>query len=414
MNALDLETLRTRWSDSGRTLDANLTLDPDAVRAALAGHTARAFRRHSRWLWPGIVAAGAALLALLWFISQQWRDPIYLLPAAVLALMAAAEIVVGVRQWRALTRLDFSRPALEVQQTLDTLRSRRLWLTRWIMLLSVLMWLPAIAVLVKALFGADLLRGMHPSFVIANLVVGVLFVPFALLLGRFALRRFVGESGMQRFLDESIGGSWTRAQQQWRRQQQATADNDDELLVPRIELPDHIAQASRRLQRRLLIGTVLCAGVILAIGAFNATHGGEWSLLVPGVVLNLLVVAHMVGQILHRLQLRRMDGLMSAAVLHRHLQDMIRMRENLARATLVLAPLLALPLLQVATRVLFGLSLHELAGPVVVIPAGLLAVLASVWLWLRWLRDPDGFLPRAVDVLSGGALHRTRALQQQL
>lgn len=412
MNELDLEALRSRWADANRALDDNLTLDRDAVREALAGRTARAFRRHSRWLWPGIVTAAAVLLALLWFVLQHHDDPVYLVPGLVLALAAAAEVVVGLRQWRTLSTLDFSRPALQVQATLDAVRARRLQLTRWILLGSVLMWFPAIAVLIKGLFGADLMRGMHPSFVLGNLVAGVLFIPVALLIGRFALRRFVGDSGMERFQDESVGGSWTRAQQQWRLQQRVEAGTDDGMPPPRVALPDGLARESRRQQRRLLLGIFLCAGLILAIGAFNAMQGGVWSLLVPGVLLNLLFVAHMVVQILHRLQLRRMDGLMSTQQLQQHLHDIIRMREKVARATLVLAPMLALLLLQVLSRLLLGSGLDAILGPVPIVLSGLLALAASAWLGLRLRRDPAAFLPRAVDALTGGALRRTRELQR--
>jgi amino acid transporter len=416
VNTPDLDALRGRWAASNTTLDRHLTLDRDAVRAALAGRTARAFRRHSLWLLPGLLLTALALIGLLAFVASHWNDPVYLLAGGALLILAAAELRVDLLQWRTLSRLDFSQPTLQVQATLDALRSRRLWLTKWILLSSVLLWLPGIAVLLKAATGHDLLRSLHISVVLINLAIGVAFIPVALLISRVAMRRLLGDTGMQRFLDDAVGARWTAAQRSWQRQQQADQQIDAgrdplALIAP---LPEAIASEVSALQWRLLVGIVGFAALILAIGMFNAAHAGQWQFLVPGIVLNLLVVAQMVTRILQRLQLGQLHGGMLRVELQQQFVAMLSLRDQLARATLILGPLLLLLLAQVLTRLVGDGDLFLSLGGPWTLALGLIAGLASLALWRKARRAPDRFMPTTVAVLGGLSLRRTRALQAQL
>jgi len=413
---LDLDALRGRWQASQQPLNEALTLDRAAISKALAGRTAGAFRRHSQRLVPEILLATACLAALIWFTLNHWHDPIYLLAGSVFCLITAADLIVDCRHWRVLSGLDFSQSALLVQSTLERLRARRLALTQWIMLSSVLLWLPAIAVLLKALFGFDLLRSLDSSVVLINSLVGVLFVPLAILLGRFALPRFVGETGMRRFLDELVGMSWTRAQTEWQRQQdgeQALAQGIDPLAaIP--PLPAQLASSLRQLRLRLLLACFAFAALILAIGLFNATHGGQWQFLIPGIVLNLLCVSQLVLRILQRLQLKRMDGGMSISQLQQQLDDAAAMGEKVARATLILSPLLALLLAQVLAEASLSVDLFALLGLPGSTAVGVAALALCLVLWRSAIGKPDALLPGFfVHVLSGDS-RSLRALQGTL
>ncbi len=180
MNGLDLDALRAGWNHSQRQLDASLTLDAQTLRAALSQRTGAAFRRHRGWLLASVITTAVTFGALLTFIVLHIDDSIYLLLATPLAMLALAELIVDWRQWRALSQLDLSAPVMQVQAVLDQLRGRILRLAKWVMLTSVLLWLPLLLVLVKGLTGFDLLDHLHPSVLYVNLLIGVLFIPIAL------------------------------------------------------------------------------------------------------------------------------------------------------------------------------------------------------------------------------------------
>lgn len=409
IKGLDLDALRGRWKASQQPVTAALTLDRAAVAKALAGRTARAFRRHSLWLLPQILIAAAALFGLLWFTLNHWQDPLYLLAGGAFTLIAAAELLVDALQWRVLSKLDFSQPAQTVQRTLERLRTRRLVLTQWILLSSVLLWLPGIAVLLKAVTGVDLLRRLDSSVVLINLLIGVLFIPLAILIWRFAMRRFVGETGMQRFLDEAVGMSWTRAQGEWQRQQRSEQVLD-EGIDPLAPLPALLSAAVRRLRLRLLFGCLISTALILAIGAFNAAHGGQWQFLVPGIILNLLFVSQLVLRILQRLHLKRIDGGMSSHEREQNLEEAAAMGDRVATVTLILSPLLLILLTQVLAKVSFGADLLDRLGPSTSGLIGAAAAVLSIALWRRAARNPAATLSRGFHRLASGATLEIRRL----
>ncbi len=413
MSDFELDALRARWTTADRSLDDALSLDREALRVALAGRTRRAFRRHTWLLWPGIVLVAVVLAFLIWFTATHWQDPLYLAAGAALTLLAASEWLVDLRQWRVLSTLDFSRPALQVQSTLDALRQRRLRLTQWILLTSVLLWLPAIAVLLKGLIGVDLLRRLDPSVVLLNLLVGLLFIPLAWWVGRVALRRFVGETGRQRFLDESVGYSWTRATRQWQAQldAQQALERGEPAWLDGPPLPAALRAPLRRLQWRLLVEILVCAAGILAIGAFNAAQGGQWPFIAAGVIVNLAVVAQMVVRILQRLQLRRLDGGMPAAVVLAHFDDVIALRERVARWTLICAPILLPALGQVLGGVIAGVDLIGRSGTLLATVLAMFAFGGSLALLLGSRSAHAVRLASAVASLAGRSSAETRALR---
>jgi len=125
MTGIEWEGMRTRWQSAGRDVDAQLRLDVAAVRAALQGRRTQAFRRHSRGLMFALAGGALVMALLLAFIAANLDDWRYVLMAAALLAVSAAEAVVDWRQWQVLSRLDFDRPLLQVRAELDGLRARR-------------------------------------------------------------------------------------------------------------------------------------------------------------------------------------------------------------------------------------------------------------------------------------------------
>lgn len=415
MNAPDLDQLRARWAEQGRRIDDRLVLDVDAVRATLARKTSAAFAWHRRRRVLGLAVGGSCVAVLLAFITMHWGQWDWVKLAGLLLPLLIAEIAIDLREWLTLRRLDLGAPVMQVRGVLDRLRWRRLRLAKGYMLFSVLLWWPFVLVLFKILFGADLLRWLPPIVLLANLAVGLAFIPVALATAWCLDRWFGHTAGWQRFLDDAAGKTWRRASDEYAVRETfeaAVADGSVEEVLASNFIPEEIHDELRALRRHLLVGILGCGMLVALFGLFNVTHGGQVHFIVSGTLLLWGALAHMVVQILNRDGLSRSAG--GALALRERLAGMMTLRRRVAMATIVLSPLVILPLAVVVAQFSFGVDLvHELSTPTIICIV-LLALSASVLLWRRIRRDPAGFAPRLVDALCLGFPARAHRLLAEL
>lgn len=409
MNPLDFENLRSRWAEQGRELDQRLQLDLAAVRARLDRRTASAFRRHRGWLIAGLALAVPAVLGLLAFITVHWGEWLWVLLAATLLPLAISEGIVGLMEWRSLRALDLSLPAIELQQRLDRLQARRQRQTRLLLSCSVLLWLPLLAVLLKGLFGGDLLRGLHASVWWVNLGLGVAFIPLSL--GAAAWwRRHSGTHA--RAASVGDGDSWTRARTELdaRLAFESDAERDPEHALQSHTFPEDLRAGIAALRRRLLIGILACAAGLIAIGLFNAAHGGLSQFIVPGVLINLWLVSQMAPSIQLRLALNPLPGGLPA--FHARLESALRLRRRFAVGGVIALPLMVLMLVQVVAKAALGMDVFVVLGTIPSVTVLALAAACAVLLFAL-ARRKAVWLTGWSEVLSGFALGRSEALLQR-
>lgn len=421
MSGLDLDALRERWQGASTALDAGLDLDTAAVRAELERRSARALRRHMRWLLLSIGFGTALLLALAAFLWNERFDPLYLLAGASLGTLLLAEWIVNVRQWRALATIDYARPVAEVQSVLAGLRTARLRLAKWVALTAVMLWWPGVAVVLKAAFGVDLLRGLHWSVIATSIGLGLLLVPLGLWIMRVVTRRFGDRPSYQRWLDDVAGGSFGRVRKDLEgreRFEQAAAAGDVNSLrgleAAAREIPAELYLARRVLLRRLLVVSFVYALGVLMMGAFNAAHGGIAWALAAGLTVHFALLAQMVPAIVVRASLMRIDFNESSAELRERITTMARWQRRVAQATAMLSPVIALAL-GIVTAYVF-LRVDAMSHFSLGIDLALLApaLLTSAWLASRWRQAPEQFAEAWCAPLSLSASRLLDALHAQI
>lgn len=406
MNPLDLDTLRDRWAEQGRALDQRLHLDLAAVRAQLNRRTASAFRRHRGWLIAGLALAVPMSLGLLVFIASHWGQWAWVLMAGALLALALGEILVGLSEWLALRRLDLSAPSVDLQQRLDRLQTRRQRQTRLLLSCSLLLWLPLLAVLLKGLFGGDLLRGLPASVWWLNLGVGLAFIPLSLGAAAWWRRR----SGTHaRAASVGDGDSWTRARTELdaRLAFELDAERDPERALQSQTFPEDLRAGIAALRRRLLIGILACAAGLIATGLFNGAHGGLPQFIVPGVLINLWLVSQMAPSIQLRLALNSLPG--GLPVFHARLEAALRLRRRFAIGGVIALPLMVLMLVQVLLQIAFAVDLAAALGAPASGALLGLTVVVTAGLCLQARRGAQGTSNWA-DALTGYALEQVEAL----
>lgn len=418
MNTPDLDQLRQRWQQAQHAAEAQLSLDIQALRRGALRHSQQAFGQHSRWLLLGLVGQVGVLALLLGFLVGHWQDSIYRLLAAPMMLLMLAQVVVSATQWWVLRRLDLSASVLSVRNQLDRLRSRQLAVTRWIILSSVLLWLPMLLVLVKGVAGVDLLDHLHPSVVWVNFGLGLGFLLLGDWLLRGLARRYAGSATLQRWQREMAGRSWQRAEQSF-----DALDSLEHSLNE--QAPAEVLARQRRratrlqqfgaplaaLRRRLLLVACVYAAGMLAVGLFNMMHGGQVAFILPGVLLNAFFITQMAVAIAHRAGLARLDFSADAPALNARLAQLAHTQLRVARINLRLSPLFGLLLLQVLAKATLGISLMAALPPALL---GVVLALAALALILLLRARADGVLTSLARYLLLGCAERSERLQRAL
>ena len=420
MTALDMDALRSRWARASDRVDANLHLDVAAMREALTART----RRSVRWQYPGLLAEllldALLVLALGAFVVTHRHDLLYLATGVALLAVPFAWLVSGVMQVRTLHALDFAQPTLRLRTKLDQVRRRRVRLTQVLLYAAVPMGWPAIAVFFKGIFGADLLRGLPSAIYVVGFAVGTLVLIVGLVLGHWLARRYGRRPGYQDFLDDVAGLGWRRLRGDLDAQTQFEEDLRDigtaRALQARRDgppLPFDLVHAATALRRRVMCAAIVYGVLILANGVFNASQGGQWPFLVPGVLLNFAWVSQMIAAIVVRVAMSHRETTVSRTELGQRLVAAADTGATIAVHIGVLSPVLSLLLAQVLAKACFGFNLLGLLGATttVVLFAG--ATIASIVIGVRFRRSPERFAARAEAALSFGVARQARELARR-
>ncbi len=421
MSTLDLEKMQGAWRQQNQRIDAALTLDVERLRNQLKQGTASAFKRHLRWLKLESIFGAAALIALLAFVISVRADVVYIAASLPLIALALFAFATDLRHWTVLSKLDLSAPFLQVRSVLENVRTRRLMVAKWIALSACLLWLPLIAVLCKAAFGLDMLRGLHISVVVANAALGLLLIPVGLFVFDWFTKRFADAPAFQRFIENASGTSFSAARASFERQVNfaSSLDNNDAqalLTQQQNQWPAHADAPLQQLRRTILFGIFFWASLVFGTAIFNVLHGGNPHALIPGIFLHLFIVMQMVAGIVHR-QLLSTLGAKCALPLTKQIQSLQQMahwRGNVARLSIVLAPLLAIALIQMGADLIYSIDLYQITpAPFAIATIGS-ALLLTAALGLRLHATSTRFALGLVNAVALGALKVTRQLLASL
>ena len=177
---MELDDLKHAISAADKRLERKHSLEFD-FRKARTVDRVRASLRPLVWGHIGQVALG---LALVFAVGPFWwaqRDQLNLMLAGIsLHLYAVVMIALGARVLVLLRTLDLAEPVVAIQERLARLHRSYLTTSLAVGLPWWLLWLP----LVMVLSGVDLVSRTPMSWLLANLVIGILGILGTLLWSR--------------------------------------------------------------------------------------------------------------------------------------------------------------------------------------------------------------------------------------
>jgi hypothetical protein len=201
-----LDVAFAQWMKKNEEFGRIVVVDRAALNALSRQNVRGPLRWFAAGLWFELVMAIVPVVFLGYFGYGALHAPVELASAAILDVFAILFLANVVAQLAALYGIDYDGPVATVQSALERVRVLRLRAARGIFVFAVLAWLPLCIVGLSALFGSGMVGALDVNWIAANLIVGILFVPFAIWLCRFVERR-AGSGPFVRAVVATISGS---------------------------------------------------------------------------------------------------------------------------------------------------------------------------------------------------------------
>ncbi len=208
---MKLDDLREEFRACEAKAEKNVVIGAAALREKSLKATGSAMRRLQAYLW---LELGLNLLAAFFLGSfmASHLELRFLVPALVADVFAIAHVLFGARQLVTLGRVTFDAPVIAVQRELETLRMGRIRMTKWTLLLGPLLWIPLLVVALEGFAGVDAYAVFDRTWIIANVLFGVAFVPTMLVVSKLLVDRFTGSPLLVRLLRDIAGRNLSAAQ----------------------------------------------------------------------------------------------------------------------------------------------------------------------------------------------------------
>ncbi len=198
---MELDDLKDRWNEYDRKLDTSLRLNSRVLREFGLNRVDSSLRRLTRVIVFELLMGILATVLLGGFIADHLGEMRFLLPAVALDLFVIYFIGWSIRQWIALSSLDYGESVVEIQRKLELLRIDRIRMTKWVFLLSPLLWIPLLIVGVEGFLGLDAYAILDTAWLVSNFVFGLAVIALAVWVSRRYADRLQGSTLARRIAD---------------------------------------------------------------------------------------------------------------------------------------------------------------------------------------------------------------------
>ena len=202
---IDLDVFQQKWAEQDRKLDVSIRLNRHLLTATKMNRARSALQRLTVFLALESVITIAVIIALGSFIGDHIAMMRFVVPAAALHLFEIATLIVLILQIRLALHIDYSKPIAAIQKQLESLRMVRIRYIQWTLLAASLLWTPLLIVALKAFWGVDAYKTLGTTYLFANLLFGLAFIPVAIWLSRKFGGRMGSSPMIQRLMQDLAG-----------------------------------------------------------------------------------------------------------------------------------------------------------------------------------------------------------------
>lgn len=200
---MNFDDLKSQWVAYDAAVQSNLK---NTLNVAAGWQKANsALQRLSRSVVIEMIIGLLTLAVLGGFLFDYYQEPAFFLPGLILHLFTIFQVAASGYQFAKLKELDFSAPVLASQMKLARLRRLRIRVVMWTLILSPLLWIPLLVVGMKGLLGVNVYALLNSTWLIANVLFGLAFIPAMVALSRYFGPRWQGSALVKSVMDHIAG-----------------------------------------------------------------------------------------------------------------------------------------------------------------------------------------------------------------
>ncbi len=194
---MQLDELKEAWAAHGTMLERSLAINERLLRDVMLRRVRFTLAPYVLWRALEVALGIAVLLAVLPVLAAHVTEPRYVVVAGALAVFTAG--ITGLCAYLLVNglQLDYGGPVTAIQRDVERIRLAEYRAFKWALLGGVVIWLPALLVLLEALTGVDVLARVELPYLVANLCFGLV------ILG-------VGQVLSKKYVERSDLGPWAR------------------------------------------------------------------------------------------------------------------------------------------------------------------------------------------------------------
>lgn len=200
---MNFDDLKSQWVAYDAAVQSNLK---HTLNVAAGWQKANsALQRLSRSVVIEMIIGLLTLAVLGGFLFNHYQAPAFFLPGLILHLFTIFQVAASGYQFAKLKEIDFSAPVLTSQMHLARLRRLRIRVVMWTLILSPLLWIPLLVVGMKGLLGVNVYALLNSTWLIANVLFGLAFIPAMVALSRYFGPRWQGSALVKSVMDHIAG-----------------------------------------------------------------------------------------------------------------------------------------------------------------------------------------------------------------
>jgi hypothetical protein len=202
---MNIDDLKNQWNVIDKKLEQSIRLNSELLRQSFLNKANTSLRKLSLAIVIELVLNFVVVILLGSFIGDHIYELKFLIPAIVLDLFSISLVAFSIHQLIALNSLDYSAPIITIQKKLGKLKLLRIRETKWVVLLSPLLWTPLLIVMLKGLLGLNAYIIFDHSWLLVNLLFGLAFIPLMVWLSKRYADKLQNSTLIQHLMNDIAG-----------------------------------------------------------------------------------------------------------------------------------------------------------------------------------------------------------------